>query len=178
MARVIGMGFNIPNNCIQKLRDDVIGEHDMILDIASSNIKSMDLLTHDISDIINKSNEISSLVTILNDVILRYKNISSEIHSIASHTNMISLNASIEAARAGTHGKTFAVVAEEIHGLANKSKKTVSVSEDISGQATDSITSIKDMVASIAGDIDKAHISISIVYQSLNNILKTSEERR
>ena len=177
MAKVIAMGFNIPDNCVQKLRNDIVGEHDKILDIASSNIKSMDLLKHDISDIINKSGEISSLVSILNDVILKYKNISSEIHSIASHTNMISLNASIEAARAGIHGKTFAVVAGEIQNLANKSQKTVSVSEEISGHATNSITSIKDMVASIAEDIDKAHISISIVYQSLNNIMTTTEER-
>jgi hypothetical protein len=174
MARLIAMGFNIPDNCIKKLRDEVVAEHETILEIASSNIKSMDILTKDISDIINKSSDISKLITLLDEAILKYHNISLDVNSISTLINIISLNASIEAARAGDVGRAFAVISDEIQKLATKSKTTVSESESISQEASVSINSIKSMTENITSDIEKAQISISIVYQNLSDILKSS----
>jgi methyl-accepting chemotaxis protein len=65
------------------------------------------------------------------------------------------------------------VVADEIRTLATKSKKTVSESEGISNRASESIELINSRVESIKEDIDEAHISISIIHQSLNNTLST-----
>ncbi|MCL2203312.1 MAG: methyl-accepting chemotaxis protein [Defluviitaleaceae bacterium] len=169
-------GFDIPDNCIKMLHDIATENQTLVMDIATSNVASMNLLTTDIGDIIDKSSSISNLVNILNEAILKYKKIATDIVSLSSHTNLISLNAAIEAARAGQHGRAFAVVAEEIRQLANKSKNTVSESEDISKQAMDSIKSIIEMTDSITTDIEKAHISINIVHQSLNNIIEKEKK--
>jgi methyl-accepting chemotaxis protein len=71
----------------------------------------------------------------------------------------------------GKEGKAFAVVAQEIRRLSHKSQDTVSASESLSQQSVESITSITNMINDIMDNIDKAHISISIIDQSLNNSL-------
>ncbi|MCL2717557.1 MAG: methyl-accepting chemotaxis protein [Lachnospiraceae bacterium] len=165
-------GTNLPENCIQKLRDEIVKEKKIILDIAESNTKSIAHLTEDIADIKSKSASIGELIDVLNEVIVKYNAISGDINSIATFINLISLNASIEAGRAGEAGKTFAVVAEEIRKLATQSKKTVSESDALSKQSSESIASIINMINEIIANIDRAHISISIIDQSLTHSLE------
>jgi len=169
MAKSIIAGYNIPANCIQMLNEEITS----VLEIATSNVDSSNLLLEDIANIKEMSAKISECMTMLNDGFTKFRTISSSILSIATSTNLVALNASIEAARAGIHGKAFSIVAEEVRSLASKSKVVVSESDNISTEALNAITQVNSLISSIAENYDKAHISISVMSQSLNSIIDT-----
>lgn len=88
-------------------------------------------------DMVQMMNSIHSILQTAEKI----KNIISEIDSIAQSTNMLSLNASIEAARAGAAGKGFAVVATQIGALAGES---TTASKSTNNLITATLNAIKD----------------------------------
>ncbi len=92
-------------------------------------------------------------------------NIVSMIGEIADETNLLALNASIEAARAGDAGRGFAVVASEIGGLADDSNKSVQKIQGLIDQVT---ALVAETVEKAKQSVDEISSSSELVNQAVN----------
>lgn len=97
-------------------------------------------------------------------------NIISEIESIASQTNLLSLNASIEAARAGDAGRGFSVVAEEIRQLAEQSAKAVVDTRELIEGSMREIAEGSRAVERASSSIDNVVGGIKQIAESSKNL--------
>lgn len=129
----------------------------------SSTMEELATSAHDVDE---NQKELNVEIRNVNDISSKINEFTGLIRDIAKQTRLLGLNASIEAARAGTAGAGFAVVSEEIGKLADSSRETVdkiqeftdrigeSVNETVAkGEATSKI--VEQQSSSIAGVADE-----------------------
>lgn len=129
--------------------------------IESTNATQKMMVT--MNDLENSSKEISNIIKTIDD--------------IAFQTNILSLNAAVEAARAGDVGKGFAVVAEEVRNLAQRSAKAAKDTEFIIANNINLSKKGNEMAKEVESSLDKISDEVNKVDELLDEISVATNEQ-
>lgn len=154
--------------------------------------ESLSALVGEIDQVESAVNDIAKSITEFMQSTGSIAVMTKQVKDIASQTNLLALNAAIEAARAGEQGRGFAVVADEVRKLAEKSAQAASqidmVTQTLGQQSVgveksvekglQHLRSSQDSMETVAVVLSEANGAVNLVGQGLNDITSATEEQR
>ena len=180
------------NNLVKEIKDDLDVSEEYAIQTTEDLINDTKILTHSVKELevitnsINKANtnqtELSEKLVNLTSEAEQVKGVLGVISDIAEQTNLLALNAAIEAARAGEHGRGFAVVADEVRQLAERTQKSLSEINSTINVVVQSISDSSDEMQKNSKEINdvalKANDTQEEILATKRRIDETTETSR
>jgi methyl-accepting chemotaxis protein len=131
--------------------------------------QDIEKIGYDAGEVATYAEKLRELVAEINDNVDRFTEATANILGVARQTRILSLNAGIEAARSGEHGRGFNVVAQEIKRLAEESQKTAE--EALENE--EAIQALVVKVYEISNTIDQKMAAVNMAIKNISAIIQT-----
>ncbi|MBU1659421.1 methyl-accepting chemotaxis protein [bacterium] len=137
--------------------DEFISKLDAVVNSIEEGSAQQEDLVHKVSSLTDQAKNIKDVLSIISD--------------IANQTNLLALNAAIEAARAGEHGRGFAVVADEVRKLAERTQKSLN-------EISANVNLITQNVIEIAGETSLTSKNMHRISEAAQELISSSQETK
>jgi phage shock protein A len=165
-------GVHETSSTLLSHKDSFEGSQDLfkdIMEMLQTTLQSTSTINNDTNDVAKAAASLKTVTSGINDFVTMIK-------SISDQTNLLALNAAIEAARAGEQGRGFAVVADEVRTLAQRSAEATSEISALIDQVNQQMEGVTTGIDNVGSKSEEIRGATDKIAATANNIVSVSQK--